>query len=77
MTLMNYDSHERAETFDYLKNALNETRASLGAEAIYREEEAYSACHNEKSVCLAAKINVYAVKRVIRVDGITERFLTP
>ena len=33
-----YDSNERAETFNYLKRALNETRASLGAEAAYKEE---------------------------------------
>ena len=32
------DSDERAETFNYLKSVLNETRASLGAEAFYREE---------------------------------------
>ncbi len=32
-----YDSRERAETFAYLKRALNETRFSLGAEAAYGE----------------------------------------
>jgi len=31
------DVDERAETFDYLKHALNETRASVGAEPVYRE----------------------------------------
>jgi hypothetical protein len=36
--LESYDSNERAETFNYLKRALNETRASLGAEAAYTEE---------------------------------------
>jgi hypothetical protein len=36
--LEKYDSQERAETFDYLKSALNETRASLGAEPGYRDE---------------------------------------
>jgi hypothetical protein len=36
--LEKYDSEERAETFVYLKRALNETRASLGAEAAYRDE---------------------------------------
>ena len=36
--LEEYDSNERAETFNYLRRALNETRASLGAEAVYREE---------------------------------------
>ena len=33
--LEKYDSQERAETFEYLKSALNETRASLGAEPAY------------------------------------------
>jgi hypothetical protein len=33
--LEEYDSQERAETFEYLKSALNETRASLGAEPAY------------------------------------------
>ena len=42
--LAGYDSNERAETFNYLKRALNETRASLGAEAGYKEEY-----YNEKS----------------------------
>ena len=42
--LAGYDSNERAETFNYLKRALNETRASLGAEAAYKEEY-----YNEKS----------------------------
>jgi hypothetical protein len=32
-----YDSRERAEAFAYLKRALNGTRSSLGAEAVYRE----------------------------------------
>lgn len=36
-TLANYDETERAETFDYLKHALNETRASLGAEPAFSE----------------------------------------
>jgi hypothetical protein len=31
------DVEERAETFDYLKRALNETRASIGAERAYSE----------------------------------------
>jgi hypothetical protein len=35
--LENYDEAERAETFDYLKHALNETRASLGAEPAFSE----------------------------------------
>jgi hypothetical protein len=35
--LANYDESERAETFDYLKQALNETRASLGAEPAFSE----------------------------------------
>ncbi len=30
--LEKYDAQERAETFDYLERALNETRASVGAE---------------------------------------------
>ena len=33
--LERYGSRERAETFDYLKRALNETRSTLGAEPIY------------------------------------------
>jgi hypothetical protein len=36
--LEKYKSHERSETFDYLKRALNETRASLGAEPAYLDE---------------------------------------
>ena len=36
--LEKYDSQERAETFEYLKSALNENRASLGAEPAYRDE---------------------------------------
>ena len=35
--LEKYDADERAETFHYLKDALNETRASVGAEPIYSE----------------------------------------
>ncbi|MGH9875638.1 MAG: hypothetical protein ACRD9S_24545 [Pyrinomonadaceae bacterium] len=35
--LEKYDQQERAETFDYLNRALNETRASLGAEPIYED----------------------------------------
>ncbi len=37
-SLEKYDVNERAETFDYLKHALNETRASVGAEPIYSDE---------------------------------------
>jgi hypothetical protein len=33
--LEEYDSQERAETFNFLKRALNETRSSLGAEPTY------------------------------------------
>jgi hypothetical protein len=36
--LERFDAGERRETFDYLKHALNETRASFGAEPIYRDE---------------------------------------
>lgn len=36
--LESYDEAERAETFNYLRRALNETRASLGAEPAYRDE---------------------------------------
>ncbi len=36
--LEKYDSQERAETFDYLRQALNETRASLGTEPAYLDE---------------------------------------
>lgn len=36
--LETYDSQERAETFDYLRRALNETRTSLGAEPAYLDE---------------------------------------
>jgi hypothetical protein len=36
--LEGYDPNECAETFNCLKRALNETRASLGAEAAYKEE---------------------------------------
>ncbi len=30
-----YDSHERAETFEYLRRALNETRSSVSSEDVY------------------------------------------
>jgi hypothetical protein len=33
--LEEYDVEERSETFNYLKEALNETRVSVGAEPIY------------------------------------------
>ncbi len=33
-----YDSRERAETFAYLKRALNKTRSSLGAEPTFGNE---------------------------------------
>ena len=36
--LEKYDLQERAETFNFLKRALNETRSSLGAESAYRED---------------------------------------
>jgi hypothetical protein len=36
--LEKYDSQERAKTFNHLKDALNETRVSLGAEAVYLDE---------------------------------------
>jgi hypothetical protein len=36
--LEGYELQERAETYNYLKRALNETRSSLGAEAVYRDE---------------------------------------
>ena len=36
--LEEFDSEERAETLNYLKYALNETRASLGAEPVYKDE---------------------------------------
>ena len=36
--LEKYDSQERAKTFDHLKRALNETRASLGADPVYLDE---------------------------------------
>lgn len=37
-TLEAYNSQERAETFDYLKRALNHTRTSLGSEPVYLDE---------------------------------------
>jgi len=36
--LEKYDSHERAETFDDLKHAINESRASVGAEPVFKNE---------------------------------------
>ena len=36
--LERYDSRERAETFECLKNALNENRRSLGAELTYQDQ---------------------------------------
>lgn len=30
-----YDSHERAETFEYLRRALHETRSSVSSEDVY------------------------------------------
>ena len=35
--LEKYDADERAETFEDLKHALNETRASVGAEPAFTE----------------------------------------
>jgi hypothetical protein len=34
----NYDSHERAESFEYLRRALHETRSSLNSEDVYVDE---------------------------------------
>ena len=36
--LESYDAAEQRETFAYLKRALNETRAALGAEPVYLDE---------------------------------------
>ena len=36
--LERYDSRERAETFECLKNALNENRWLLGAELTYQDQ---------------------------------------
>jgi hypothetical protein len=36
--LERYDAGERRATFEYLKRAMNETRASLGAEPVYTDE---------------------------------------
>ncbi len=36
--LERYDSQERDETFNYLRNTLNETRSLLGAEPVYGDE---------------------------------------
>ena len=33
-----YDSHERAETFAYLRRALHETRSSLSSEDVYADK---------------------------------------
>ena|ERR1700686_1328080 len=33
-----YDSHERAETFEYLRRALHETRSSLSSEDVYLDK---------------------------------------
>ena len=33
-----YDSHDRAETFEYLRRALRETRSSLGSEDVYTDK---------------------------------------
>ena len=33
-----YDSHERTETFEYLRRALHETRSSLNSEDVYVDE---------------------------------------
>jgi len=33
-----YDSDERAETFEYLRRALHETRSSLSSEDVYVDE---------------------------------------
>ena len=35
--LEEYDPQERAETFNFLKRALNETRSSIGAESVYAD----------------------------------------
>lgn len=36
--LEKYDAEERAETFGYLRRALNETRTSVGAEPVFDDE---------------------------------------
>ena len=36
--LAEYDVNERAETFDYLKQALDETRVALSAEPIFKAD---------------------------------------
>lgn len=36
--LEKYDAEEQRQTFAYLKSALNETRATLGAEPVYLDE---------------------------------------
>jgi hypothetical protein len=36
--LAKYDANERAQTFDYLKQAIDETRSALGAEPVFKEE---------------------------------------
>ena len=36
--LEKYDAQERAETLEFLKSALDETRASLAAEPLYGNE---------------------------------------
>ena len=36
--LEKYDADERAETFDDLKQALSESRASVGAEPVFKNE---------------------------------------
>jgi hypothetical protein len=33
-----YDSHEGAETFEYLRRALHETRSSLSSEDVYMDK---------------------------------------
>jgi hypothetical protein len=33
-----YDSHERAETFEYRRRALHETRSSLSSEDVYLDK---------------------------------------
>ena len=36
--LEEYDEHERARTFDFLKLAINETRSLIGADAAYDDQ---------------------------------------
>jgi hypothetical protein len=59
--LEEYDPTERAETLDYLRHSLNETRASLGAELAFgtKQTDAKVPTEREQRQLAAAYVTEY------------------